>query len=526
MLLSNMRNNTRSLGILILFGIIIVVFIFSFGPASNGCRSGAMTMSRDNVATVNGKEITRQQFERAYARQLADIQRRSGNRDPITREMADQYGMGSQLLDQLINTELLYQAATDEGMRISDDEVAEEINKVDAFKVNGVFSQENYRSIVEGQLGMQTWQFEDQLRRDLLIQKKVGAVRNAVRISDDEVKAEFIREKEIYALSLVRFPFGAQKSAINAPTLEDIDAYAKANPGEISKFYEDNKGRYNQSKQVRARHILIKTGGAMTVEQATAKIQELKDRIVKGEDFAEIAKVESQDPGSKIKGGDLGKFGEGVMVPEFQAAAFALKAGEISDPVVSKFGVHLIKVEEVFEPKVISLEEATRDISRELLIASLAKAKTKELAEDTLAQVRSGKKLSELWPADPGEGEAAVGKPRSEETGDFRLLGTFIPRIGTSEEIANDLPTMALGPADKVYETNDEKLVVLVLDKHDKPDLSLLTDDVKNSIRDRLTAQRTETELENFVKALKEKAKIVKDPAIAAPGNIQAMLGL
>ena len=85
---------------------------------------------------------------------------------------------------------------------------------------------------------------------------------------------------------------------------------------------------------------------------------------------------------------------------------------------------------------------------------------------------------------------------------------------------------MALGPAEKVYETNDEKLVVLVLDKHDKPDLALLTDSVKDGIRDRLTAQRTETELENFIKALKEKAKIVKDPTISAPGNIQAMLGL
>lgn len=550
MLMENLRNNARSAGIMILFGIIIIVFIFSFGPASTGCRSGAVKPGGDYVAKVNGEKISRKNFEVAYARHLQDLQRRAGGQESITRELADSLGFGGRVLDQLIDQELLLQSAKADGLVVSDDEIAEELSKVDAFKVNGVFSNEAYKSVVERQLGMMTWQFEESLRRDLTLQKKISGIQAAVRVSDDEIAAEFAREKELYALSVIRISADDQKATLEPPTASAIDAFAKEHADDVKARYDGAKDRYNQSKQVHARHILVKTGGSVTVEQATAKIQGIKDRVVKGEDFAEIAKAESEDPGSKVKGGDLGTFGEGVMVPEFQAAAFAMKAGEISDPVVTKFGVHLIKVEEVIDAKTVSLDEATPSIARELLIDQMAKDKAKAIAQGLVDQLKAGKAMADLGksdePADPVEAPAAEGeaapaaegdavataeaatdaaaapaeapapaapKYEVESTGDFRILGNFIPVVGVSEQLAADLPTMAVGPASKVYETSDA-MVVANLDKHDTPDMTQLTDDVKAGYRERLTVRRTDEALKSALAALRAAAKIEKDTTI------------
>ena len=527
MLMANLRENARSAGITILFGIIIVVFIFSFGPASNGCRSGAIKPGGDEAATVNGEVISRKKFEETYARQLMEIQRRSGGRESISREQADALGFGTRVLDQLIDQELLLQAAQKEGLRVSDDEVVDELNKVDAFKVDGVFSKLAYANVVERSLGMPTWQFEDQLRRDLLLQKKVASIQASVRVSDDEIAAQYKSDKEVYALSAVRFSLQAKKAAVEAPTEEAIQADAAEHASEVEARYSQSKDRYNQSKQVRARHILIKTANGVTPEQAVEKIKAIKARIVGGEDFAEVAKAESEDDGSKVQGGDLGKFGEGAMVAEFQAAAFALKEGELSDPVLTKFGAHLIKVEEVIPAKTISLAEATPEIARALYIDAKAKELATQDAEEALKAVREGKTLAELWPAEePDEnGEmpaSALGKPRVETSGDFRLQGSFIPVIGISDELAADLPNMKIGPADKVYEAGGN-IIAVVLDKHETADMAALTDEVKASYRERLASQRGDEALRSFLAAAKEKAKIRRDPSIGGV-NLDAVM--
>ena len=527
MLLDNLRRNSRSSILIVLFGIIIVVFIFSFGPASNGCRSGAVTAGDGYAAKVNGQKISRQQFERAYARQLQAFQRQSGQ-DGLTREQADALGVGARVLDQLIDRELLLQAARDEGLRVSDEEISAEIGKVEAFKQNGVFSQEAYQTIVERQLGMMMWQFEDEIRQDLLVQKMVASLSGAAKVSDDEATAEFSREKEKFALSLVRFQVSAQKSQLTAPTAEAIASYAQDNAAAVKARYEEFSARYNKPKQVHARHILIKTSPSLNQAQAIEKVKEIKARIEGGADFATVARAESEDPGSKDKGGDLGTFGEGAMVPEFQKAAFAMKAGELSEPVVTSFGVHLIRVEDVIEAQATTLEQATEGIARELLIEAQAREKAKAQAEATLAALKAGKSLSEQWPDEPTEegGQAALGQPRVEETGDFRMLGEYIPRIGTNAALALDLPTMPEGPAAKVYEGNDT-FIVVSLDRHTRPDLSeLKVEETMRAYRQKVQDRRAAESIELFLSSLREKAKIAKNESLVGPAGLDALLGV
>lgn len=525
MLLANLRKNSRSSILIFLFGIIIVVFIFSFGPASTGCRSGAMSASDGYAAKVNGHKISRQDFERAYARQIQAISRQSGQ-EVITREQADALGIGARVLDQLIDRQLLLQAALDEGLRVSDAEIASELDKVDAFKKNGVFDQGEYQTIVERQLGMMMWQFEEQIRDDLLVQKMLASLAGATKASDDEATAEFIREKEKYALSLVRFPIRAHKASIEAPTAEEIAAYAKDHADEIKAHYETYSARYNKPKQVHARHILVKTSPSVSQAQAVEKIKSLRAKIEGGADFAELARAESEDPGSKDKGGDLGTFGEGTMVPEFQAAAFAMKAGELSEPVVTSFGVHLIKVESVIDPVVTSLEQATEGIAREKLIDARAKDKARQMAEATLAKLKAGTPLAEQWPDEPVEEGQALGVPRVEQTGDFRLMGEYIPRIGTLAALAEDLPTMKEGPAEKLYEVN-ETFVVLSLDKHTKANLEELKDaETMRSYRQKVADRRASEVAEFFLASLRDKAKIAKNESLVGPAGLDALMGM
>lgn len=525
MLLANLRRNSRSSILIFLFGIIIVVFIFSFGPASTGCRSGAMSASDGYAAKVNGHKISHQDFERAYARQIQALARQTGQ-EGLTREQADALGIGARVLDQLIDRQLLLEAALDEGLRVSDEEIAAELDKVDAFKKNGVFDQSEYQTIVERQLGMMMWQFEAQIRDDLLVQKMLDSLAGAAKASDDEAVAEFIREKEKYALSLVRFPIRAHKAALDAPTAEDIAAYAKEHADEIKAHYETYSARYNKPKQVQARHILVKTSPSVSQAQAIEKVRALKAKIEGGADFAEVAKAESEDPGSKDKGGDLGTFGEGTMVPEFQAAAFAMKAGELSEPVVTSFGVHLIKVESVIEPEVTTLEQATAGIAREKLIESLAKDKARAKAEATLAALKAGTPLAEQWPDEPIEEGQALGTPRVEQTGDFRLMGEYIPRIGTLAALAEDLPAMKEGPAEKIYEVN-ETFVVVSLDKHTRANLDELKDaEVMRTYRQKVMDRRSSEMADLFLASLRDKAKIAKNETLVGPAGLDALMGM
>lgn len=151
---------------------------------------------------------------------------------------------------------------------------------------------------------------------------------------------------------------------------QNLQENVKIDDAAVEKYYNAHKSEY---EMVKARHILIRVKGApmqapagkpeLTDEEALAKAQEVRKRLVAGEDFATVAKAESYDTGSAAQGGDLGEFRKGMMVPPFEQAAFAAKVGDITEPVKSPFGYHIIKVE---AHTTKTLAEAKPDIEKKL----------------------------------------------------------------------------------------------------------------------------------------------------------------
>ncbi|OAG27443.1 peptidylprolyl isomerase [Thermodesulfatator autotrophicus] len=160
---------------------------------------------------------------------------------------------------------------------------------------------------------------------------------------------------------------------------------------ELKKYYEKNKAKFQEPEKVRARHILIEVSQNASkeeVQKALEKAKKIRERLLKGEDFAKLAKKYSDDPGTKDKGGDLGFFTRGQMIKEFEEAAFSLKPGEISEPVRSPFGFHIIKVEEKKMSKEKPFEEVKEKVKEEYL-----NQKQKEALERALKELKAKYKV-------------------------------------------------------------------------------------------------------------------------------------
>ncbi len=150
---------------------------------------------------------------------------------------------------------------------------------------------------------------------------------------------------------------------------ENVESKVKVTDKEVKEYYEKHKKEFTQPAQVRARHILVKVpadADKKAWEDARKKAEMIREKAVKGEDFAKLAQQYSEDPGSKGRGGDLGYFSKGRMVPEFEKAAFALKKGEISQPVKTTFGYHIIKVEDIKPSRQQSFKDVQQKIRQQL----------------------------------------------------------------------------------------------------------------------------------------------------------------
>jgi peptidyl-prolyl cis-trans isomerase C len=254
------------------------------------------------VARVNGETITKADLEKM----VQNVERNAGG--PVPKERRDEIYRA--LLDRLVGYKLLLQETKARKLAIPDADVNARITQLRAqFPTEDAFNQ---------QLAQQ-------------------------HITMDQLKAD------------------ARENMVVQKLIEAVSANVSVKPEEIEAFYKNNPENFQQPERVRASHILIqvaKDADAATKVKAKAKAEDLLKQARAGKDFAELARQNSQDPGSAPSGGDLGFFGKGQMVPQFDQVVFSQKPGTISNVVETDFGYHIIKVIEKQPPKAVPFEEA------------------------------------------------------------------------------------------------------------------------------------------------------------------------
>jgi peptidyl-prolyl cis-trans isomerase D len=422
------RENLKYLNwILWLVIAIFVAFIFvDWGIGGLGKQQGASF-----AAKVGDSTVSMQEFERTYRQIEAQYRDIYGER--FTPEIAKQLQLPMQALDRLVARQILLAEARDMDLTVSDAEVRRAILDIQAFKeADGAFvGDEEYAAILR-QNGQSPASFERNMRDDLAVQKLTGALEQTVKVTDAEVERAYRDRAERAALRYVLLPPSRFQAEVT-PTPEELRAYYDAHRDEFRlgdqrvvdyllvdlsrlaqgitvtpeserAYYDSHRSEFTQPEQVRARHILLKVDDKRSAEQARTQLEAIAQRIKAGEDFAAVARGASEDPASAPRGGEMGFFGRGQMVPEFEQAAFAAEPGVVVGPIQTSFGFHLLQVEEKRAGGERSFEEVQPQIQTRLRMENAqaqAEAKAKELHAKISAAPAGQSDLKTLAEAEP-----------------------------------------------------------------------------------------------------------------------------
>ncbi len=398
------RNNKR-----ILQGVLLLLIIPSFvlvGVDSYQDRgdSGA------GVASVDGRNITQQEWDDAQRRQIDQARQQMGPQ--FDQKVFDTPQAKREVLENLVAERAVNAEIARSHLTVSDQAVFKAINAIETFrKPDGSFDMDSYRAALAAQ-GMTPESFDARMRRDMAIQQLAGSIQSTAfvprsvanrvsdindqerevqelvfpiaqylpqaKVTDDMVKAFYDKNANLFQIPET---VKAEYIVLDAAAVESKVAVSDA---EVSQYYSANQKRFITPEQRTASHILItKAQGAKPAEEAAAKAKAeavLAEVRKNPADFAAIAKTSSQDPGSAPQGGDLGVVERGSLVKSVEDAIYGLKEGAVSGIVPSEFGYHIIKVTAVKPQTQKSLELAKEEIAAELKKSKLSK-KYSELAE-------------------------------------------------------------------------------------------------------------------------------------------------
>ena len=380
-MLQSVRNNLKGVVAYIIIGIIIVPFAL-FGVEA--LVSGKNSLQRDSIAEINGKKVSELDFRRALEMQRQRFRQMLGDKiDP--KYLSDEF-LGGSVQEGLIEQRLLETAADQAQLRVGDDVIDRQIVADKTFQREGKFDKEQYTRILtqfaytpasyreelkEGYLREQyqnaftqtafTTEREISDQAQLQFQKRtfdflvlpMAKALAAVSVTDDELTA-FYKEHQDRFMS-------DEQVAVDYLVLrkQDLAAAVDVTEADIHKQYEAEIAKSAEKAERHAAHILV-------AESDQAKLPEIQQRLAKGEDFAALAKQYSIDTGSAQQGGDVGVTTGNSFVPEFEAALTKLKVGEVSAPVKTRFGYHIIKLLSVKEVKPKTYAESRQRIVDEM----------------------------------------------------------------------------------------------------------------------------------------------------------------
>ncbi|MFN3198810.1 MAG: peptidylprolyl isomerase [Bradymonadia bacterium] len=527
-----MREKSQNFGIYFLFAILIFVFIFLFGPQSEGCQGSSAVQARVGwAATVANAELTQEEVEVQLKRKYRNLSDLSA---------ADLAQLRREVLMQLIDVTRMAQKAQSMGLAIDKETITNFIVSKDnpdffafAIKVGTGntkddfrFDVDTYRSVVRQVFGINDEEYRRIIEQELLVQRYMEFLTEQVQVSKAEAQEAYERRERKWNLEFVTFD-AAKVTELTPATPEEGAAYAKANADEISKYYEDNKGVYVHDKEVKVRRILLKLPkGADDAKKAELKKKAeeiLAEAKAEGADFEAIAREKSEGY-YKNFGGDMGWRSSDNSPAEDYKVYAGLEKGQISAVSENASGFWIVKADDV-KPAIDRKLDAVRDEIGQIL-ASKTKRRTqaKADAEALLAKVKGGNvTLAELakpaeeatpempkpempkpeMPKPEKEGDTpAMPKPETaqntpkkpafkvQETGMFnddRPNWEIIPKMGKVPELAGVLNSLTKEKPQpgQLFEANDRFFVVRLKDAQD-PNMELFekeADDLTNRLR-------------------------------------------
>ena len=416
-------------------------------------------LPRETVATVDGHDLLAGEFQQLYVAQMQAYQQQFGG--SMNAQLLRQLGIDQQVLSQMVDEQVAVLEAERQGLSVSDDELAQRIFAIPGLQENGRFIGEaRYEQLLRLQRPPLTKaQFEERFRRGIMVDRLRSAITDWMAVSDKELEDEYRKRNEKVKLQVVAFTADRFRDKVSLSDA-DVAAYYDAHkaeyrvgeqrsikyllidrdqarakvvvpPTDIQRYYNDNIAQYQTPEEIRASHILLKTDGkdeAAVRKRAEALLAQVKG----GADFAALAKKESEDEGSKAAGGDVGFFGRGRMVPEFETAAFAMQPGQTSDLVRSQFGFHIIRMVEKKAGATRPLDEVRPQIQEQL---------SQQIADQ---QISDRARQLESRIKDPGDLTEAAGEQglMVQESGFFQR-GDPVPGLGAAPQVTAAAFTLA-----------------------------------------------------------------------------------
>ncbi|MFN3238742.1 MAG: SurA N-terminal domain-containing protein, partial [Pseudomonadales bacterium] len=396
MSIQSMRDNSDGIVAKVIVGLIIIVFaLFGMGSITT------FLAPTPKVATVNGEDVTQQEMELQVERTRRLLLAQNQNPAAI-----DEDQLRADVLDNLIARKLMATAASDLGLSYGNARLDAEIVETEVFQVDGVYNPEQFRLLLNS-AGFTPTGYREEMRLDKVLAQMGTAIQSTAFMTEAEAKRATSLSQQTRDIAYLRVVVEDLLEEVTV-TDEDIESYYDANPAsfmteetvnisyvEIKKadlmddiaideqalenFFYDTQDIYAEPERRRLAHILIEITDEQTEAEAKEKVDAIYAQIIDGADFAELARSESNDPGSAEVGGDLGFTDPGTFVPEFEEVGYNLGLNQMSEPVLTEFGYHIIKlldIEEAKEPVLAEVrekvEQAYRDAEAEGLFVDLS----------------------------------------------------------------------------------------------------------------------------------------------------------
>jgi len=507
----------------ILLGLVSVGFVFwgvDFG----------LNSSATFAAKVNGENVPLTEFDREL--QARQSQYQQLYRTELTEDMRRQ--LRRAVIEDLVQETALKQRVDDQGYRVSDRRLEDAIRSIAAFQVDGQYSEEVAVGLLMNQ-GISPQQFKTLQRESMQINELQSGIVDSTFLTPAEFRryiqlynqrreiAYAIFEAESFAPQVtVEDDAIAERYENNQASyqttetvdleyvelaLADIADSIEVTDDELRAAYDEEKQRFETQEERRADHILIEIGD--DEDAARAKAQEIADRARGGEDFAALAREFSADAGTKDQGGELGWVSRGMLEGPFEDALFAMQPGEISDPVRTDFGFHVIRLDEIRAGEVQPFEEVKDTLAEDL--------KTRRAEDDFYTRANELENhafdaYNDLTPVSDRMKlpvKTLMGFPRTGDPNTFGENSPAVVQAAFSEEIVDS------GRISPLVELGDDHVLVLRVTAHHLP-MTKPLDEVRDQIRAELVRERSEALAEEAANAFLADVEKGADPAAAA----------